>query len=79
MQPVRDVVMTVPAYFGETQRSATLEAAEIAGLDLFGPNARRLLRWLFKNRSAKKTVLVRRLSIWRGTCDVTILEVVSGD
>lgn len=45
---IKDVVITVPAFFGQAQRQALLDAADIAGLNvlsLVGEHAAAALQW----------------------------------
>ena len=43
-QEVKEAVITVPAYFSDSQRQATKEAGEIAGLNVNGSSMNRLLQ-----------------------------------
>jgi len=76
-EPVVDAVITVPAYFNDSQRKATKEAGQIAGLNVLRivnePTAAALAYGLDKN-SAEKIVVY---DLGGGTFDVTVLE--SGD
>lgn len=77
-QSVRDVVITVPAYFDNSQREATKQAGEIAGLNVLRvinePTAAALAYGLEKK--GNETVLV--FDLGGGTFDVTILELGDG-
>ncbi len=72
-------VVTVPAYFNESQRSATRQAAEIAGLTvqrlINEPTAAAIAHGLY-NMGEEATLLV--LDLGGGTFDVTLLEVFEG-
>ncbi|WP_425147961.1 molecular chaperone DnaK [Deinococcus sp.] len=76
--PIKDVVITVPAYFDNSQREATKQAGEIAGLNVLRvinePTAAALAYGL--ERKGNETVLV--FDLGGGTFDVTILELGDG-
>ena len=75
---IKDVVVTVPAYFDNSQREATKQAGEIAGLNVLRvinePTAAALAYGLEKK--GNETVLV--FDLGGGTFDVTILELGDG-
>lgn len=75
-ETVEDVVITVPAYFGESRREATKKAGEIAGLNVRAivnePTAAALCYDIDKE-AEEQTVLVYDLG--GGTFDVTIIDV----
>lgn len=77
--PVREAVVTVPAYFGELQRRATRTAAELAGLHveriINEPTAAALAYGLHQRDREFSAVV---LDLGGGTFDVTVLEVMEG-
>ena len=77
-EPVTGAVITVPAYFNDSQRQATRDAGRIAGLEvkriLNEPTAASLAYGLERNES--QTILV--FDLGGGTFDVSILDVGDG-
>ncbi|MBQ6110031.1 MAG: molecular chaperone DnaK [Alphaproteobacteria bacterium] len=77
-ETVTDAVITVPAYFNDSQRQATKDAGRIAGLNVLRivnePTAAALAYGLDKNKDG--TIAVYDLG--GGTFDVSILEIVDG-
>ena len=77
-QPVTEAVITVPAYFNDSQRQATKDAGKIAGLDvkriINEPTASALAYGLDKKKN--ETILV--FDLGGGTFDVSVLEVGEG-
>ncbi len=80
-EEIKDVVITVPAYFNNTQRYETIEAAKIAGLNVIQiinePTAAAIAYGLEQNSENKKNICV--FDFGGGTFDVTILEINQGD
>lgn len=77
---VTDAVVTVPAYFNDSQRQATKDAAAIAGLKVLRivnePTAAALAYGLDKNLADEKNVLI--FDLGGGTFDVSILTIDHG-
>jgi molecular chaperone DnaK len=77
-QPVSKAVITVPAYFNDSQRQATKDAGRIAGLEVLRiinePTAAALAYGLDKDKD--ETILV--FDLGGGTFDVSVLEVSEG-
>ena len=78
-QTVTEAVITVPAYFNDSQRQATKEAGEIAGLTVKRivnePTAAALAYGLDKSTSDKKIAV---FDLGGGTFDISILELGDG-
>jgi molecular chaperone DnaK len=76
---VTDAVITVPAYFNDSERQATKEAGEIAGLNVLRiinePTAAALAYGLDKGET-EQTILV--FDLGGGTFDVSLLEIGDG-
>ena len=79
-QKVVDAVITVPAYFNDSQRQATKDAGKIAGLNVLRiinePTAAALAYGLDKNLKGEKNVLI--FDLGGGTFDVSILTIDEG-
>ncbi len=77
-EPVRQAVITVPAYFNDAQRQATKDAGQIAGLEVLRiinePTAAALAYGL--DKKSDETILV--FDLGGGTFDVSVLEVGDG-
>ena len=77
---VTDAVVTVPAYFNDSQRQATKDAGIIAGLNILRiinePTAAAIAYGLDKKDDAEKNVLI--FDLGGGTFDVSILTIEEG-
>ncbi len=77
-QEVKEAVITVPAYFNDSQRQATKDAGRIAGLDVLRiinePTAAALAYGLDKKKEEKVAVF----DLGGGTFDISILEIGEG-
>ena len=77
--PIESAVVTVPAYFHDQQRQATLEAAEIAELKvdrIINEPTSAALAYGYSHTDAETTLLV--FDLGGGTFDVTVLEIFEG-
>jgi len=78
-EPVKEVVITVPAYFNDNQRQATKDAGAIAGLEVLRivnePTAACLAYGLEKGTKEQKILV---FDLGGGTLDVTIMEMAQG-
>ena len=79
-EPVTEAVITVPAYFNDSQRQATKDAGKIAGLDvkriINEPTAAALAYGMDKKRGDSKIVVY---DLGGGTFDVSIIEIAEID
>ncbi|XP_066444425.1 heat shock 70 kDa protein [Eleutherodactylus coqui] len=79
-QPVKDAVITVPAYFNDSQRQATKDAGVIAGLNVLRiinePTAAAIAYGLDKGSRGESNVLI--FDLGGGTFDVSILTIDDG-
>jgi len=77
---VVDVVITCPAYFGETERTATKEAGRLAGLNVLAiieePTAAAVYYGCTRG-TEEKTVLIYDLG--GGTFDITVMKISDGE
>ena len=77
-EKVLDAIVTVPAYFNDSQRQATKDAGQIAGLNVLRiinePTAAALAYGLDKNKMGKIAVF----DLGGGTFDISILELNEG-
>ena len=78
-EPVKDAVVTVPAYFDDNQRSATKDAAAIAGLNVLRlvnePTAASLAYGLDR---LSQDLRIAVIDLGGGTLDVTVMEFGKG-
>jgi molecular chaperone DnaK len=76
-EEVKEAVITVPAYFNDSQRQATKDAGRIAGLDvkriINEPTAAALAFGL--DKAAKKDVKIAVYDLGGGTFDISIIEI----
>jgi molecular chaperone HscC len=78
-EPVEQAVITVPAYFNEHQRKATIHAGEIAGLRvrrIVNEPTAAAIAYGFHEAKAEKVLLV--FDLGGGTLDVSIVEMFEG-
>jgi Fe-S protein assembly chaperone HscA len=79
-QKISKAVITVPAYFNDSQRQATRDAGKLAGLDVLRivnePTAASLAYGIGMKAGEKKTILVYDLG--GGTFDVSVLRIEDG-
>jgi len=79
-EPVEDVVITVPAYFGAAEREATRRAGRIAGLnviDIISEPIAAAITYGVLNPGEDHTILVYDLG--GGTFDTTVIRLTGGD
>lgn len=80
-EPVTEAVITVPAYFNDSQRQATKDAGKIAGLEvkriINEPTAAALAFGLDKSDKADRKIAV--FDLGGGTFDVSIIEIADVD
>ena len=78
--PISKAVITVPAYFNDTQRQATRDAGKLVGLDVLRiinePTAASLAYGIGLGREEKKNIAVYDLG--GGTFDISILRIENG-
>jgi molecular chaperone DnaK len=81
-ETVTEAVITVPAYFNDSQRQATKDAGRIAGLNVLRiinePTAAALAYGMDKGHEGNKTERVAVYDLGGGTFDISILELNGG-
>ncbi|KAJ1530964.1 hypothetical protein ONE63_005800 [Megalurothrips usitatus] len=79
--PVSRAVITVPAYFNERQRQATVDAGKIAGLEVMSiinePTAAAIAYGLDRKSTAKRTIFI--FDLGGGTFDVSVVTIQGSD
>jgi heat shock 70kDa protein 1/2/6/8 len=79
-KPVKNAVITVPAYFNDSQRQATKDAGTISGMNVLRiinePTAAAIAYGLDKKSSQEKNVLI--FDLGGGTFDVSLLTIEEG-
>jgi molecular chaperone DnaK len=79
-EPVTEAVITVPAYFNDSQRQATKDAGKIAGLEvkriINEPTAAALAYGMDKQRGDRKIVVY---DLGGGTFDISVIEIAEID
>ncbi len=77
---VKDAVVTVPAYFNDSQRQATKDAGKISGLNILRiinePTAAAIAYGLDKKTTGERNVLI--FDLGGGTFDVSLLTIEEG-
>jgi molecular chaperone DnaK (HSP70) len=79
-KPIKNIVLTVPAYFDEDQKKATIKAAEIAGLhvvELISEPSAAAYAYRFDQQKFSDTNLLV-FDLGGGTLDVVIIKVKDG-
>ena len=77
-EPITEAVITVPAYFNDSQRQATKDAGKIAGLDvkrIINEPTAAALAYGFNKKKDEKVVV---FDFGGGTFDISVLEVTMG-
>ena len=77
-EDVAEAIVTVPAYFNDAQRSATIAAGKIAGLDvrrIINEPTAAALAYGFEEKEGKRVAVY---DLGGGTFDISILEIANG-
>tara|TARA_B100001093_G_scaffold380215_1_gene365604 strand:- start:8421 stop:10358 length:1938 start_codon:yes stop_codon:yes gene_type:complete len=79
-ESIKDAVVTVPAYFNDSQRQATKDAGSIAGLNILRiinePTAAAIAYGIDKKKGAEQNILI--FDMGGGTFDVSLLSIDDG-
>lgn len=77
---VQDVIITCPAYFGESERTATKQAGEIAGLNVLAiieePTAAAICYGITRSDEDKNVLI---FDLGGGTFDITVMSITQGE
>lgn len=76
--PVKNAVVTVPAYFNDSQRQATKDAGQISGLNVLRVINEPTAAALAFGLDNKKDLIVAVYDLGGGTFDISILEMQAG-
>ncbi len=77
-EDIQEAIVTVPAYFNDAQRSATIAAGKIAGLEvrrIINEPTAAALAYGFEEKEGKRVAVY---DLGGGTFDISILEIASG-
>ncbi len=77
-EEVKEAVITVPAYFNDSQRQATKDAGKIAGLEVKRIINEPTAAWLAYGLDKKKEEKIAVFDLGGGTFDVSVLEIGDG-
>jgi len=77
-KPVTEAVVTVPAYFNDSQRQATKDAGKIAGLDVLRIINEPTAACLAYGMERSDTQIIAVYDLGGGTFDISILEMMEG-
>lgn len=77
-EPVKDAVITVPAYFNDGQRQATKDAGRIAGLNVLRVINEPTAAAIAYGFNKKKNKIIAVYDLGGGTFDISILEIREG-
>ena len=77
-EPITQAVITIPAYFNDSQRQATLDAGNIAGLEVLRTVTEPVAGALAWGIDQQEDATIAVFDLGGGTFDITILEVSTG-